>query len=101
MITSNLRRYLFWQFRDFIRDRGYGYLRVWEDVLYAPNDSAPDPGTIEGEPYWRARALHSIAAEPLVYLRYAAEKSVTYCFAIRSRSLAASIASSSRAGGVL
>ena len=28
MITNNLRRYLFWQFRDFVRDRGYAILLV-------------------------------------------------------------------------
>jgi hypothetical protein len=59
-------------------DRGFGYLRVWQDVLYAPGDDAPDPGTVDGERYWRERALRSIAEEPLTYLRYAAEKSVTY-----------------------
>jgi 4-amino-4-deoxy-L-arabinose transferase-like glycosyltransferase len=59
-------------------DRGFGYLRVWQEVLYAPGDDAPDPGTVEGEGYWRARALRSIAGEPLTYLRYAAEKAITY-----------------------
>ena len=33
---------------------------------------------MEGEGYWRARALRSIAGEPLTYLRYAAEKAITY-----------------------
>jgi len=28
MITSNLRRYVYWHFRDFIRDRGYALLLV-------------------------------------------------------------------------
>jgi 4-amino-4-deoxy-L-arabinose transferase-like glycosyltransferase len=59
-------------------DRGFGYLRVWQEVLYAPGDDAPDPGTVEGERYWRERAVASITREPLTYLRYAAEKSVTY-----------------------
>jgi hypothetical protein len=47
-------------------------------VIYGPNDDAPDPGEIEGERYWRARALRSIRAEPVTYVRYAAEKAVTY-----------------------
>jgi 4-amino-4-deoxy-L-arabinose transferase-like glycosyltransferase len=59
-------------------DRGFSYLRVWQEVLYAPGDDAPDPGTVEGERYWRTRALGSITREPMTYLRYAAEKSVTY-----------------------
>ena len=28
MMSSNLRRYLLWQFRDFVRDRGYAILLV-------------------------------------------------------------------------
>jgi hypothetical protein len=59
-------------------DRGFGYLRVWREVLYAPGDDAPDPGTVEGEGYWRARAFRSIADEPLTYIRYAGEKAITY-----------------------
>jgi 4-amino-4-deoxy-L-arabinose transferase-like glycosyltransferase len=59
-------------------DEGYSYMRVWNDVLYSHADSAPDPGSVAGEEYWRARALRSIAREPLTYARYAAEKTVTY-----------------------
>ena len=53
-------------------------MQVWTDVLYAPGSAVPDPSSLEGERYWRARAVRSIAAEPLVYLRYAAEKLATY-----------------------
>ena len=59
-------------------DRGYDYMRVWNEVLYSHADSAPDPGSVEGERYWRARAMRSILREPLTYLRYAVEKAVTY-----------------------
>jgi hypothetical protein len=33
---------------------------------------------VEGDRYWTRRALRSIAAEPLVYLRFCVEKAVTY-----------------------
>ena len=79
LATSNA---ILWQgspeYYHLTHDRGFGYLRVWREVLYAPGDDAPDPGTVEGEDYWRARALRSIADEPLIYLRYAAEKAITY-----------------------
>jgi hypothetical protein len=79
LATSNA---ILWQgspeYYHLVRDRGYTYLDVWEKVIYGPNDDAPDPGEIEGERYWRARALRSIRAEPVTYVRYAAEKAVTY-----------------------
>ena len=66
------------EYYHLVRDRGYSYMQVWTDVLYAPGSAVPDPSSLEGERYWRARAVRSIAAEPLVYLRYAAEKLATY-----------------------
>jgi len=73
---------LLWQgspeYYHLVRDRGYSYMRVWTDVLYAPGSPVPDPSSLEGERYWNARAARSIAAEPLLYLRYAAEKLATY-----------------------
>ena len=79
LATSNA---ILWQgspeYYHLTHDRGYTYLDVWEKVIYGGDDDAPDPGEIEGEAYWRARAIRSIRAEPLVYLRYAAEKAVTY-----------------------
>ena len=73
---------LLWQgspeYYHLVRDRGYSYMQVWTDVLYAPGSVDPDPSSLEGERYWNARAVRSIAAEPLLYLRYAAEKFVTF-----------------------
>jgi len=73
---------LLWQgspeYYHLVRDRGYSYMQVWTDVLYAPGSPVPDPSSLAGERYWNARAARSIAAEPFVYLRYAAEKLATY-----------------------
>jgi len=79
LATSNA---ILWQgspeYYHLVRDSGYAYLDVWEKVIYSRHDAAPDPGDVAGERYWRARAVRSIRAEPLIYLRYAAEKAVTY-----------------------
>ena len=73
---------LLWQgspeYYHLVRDRGYSYMQVWTDVLYAPGSPVPDPSSLEGERYWNARAVRSIAAEPFLYLRYAAEKLATF-----------------------
>lgn len=61
-----------------LRDDGYTYLDVWNKVIYPPDGSAPDPGSVAGDRWWTQRALRSIAAEPGVYLRFAAEKLATY-----------------------
>ncbi len=61
-----------------VRDRGVSYMQVWTEVLYAPDSPVPDPSSLAGDRYWNTRAVRSIAAEPLLYLRYAAEKLVTY-----------------------
>ena len=61
-----------------LRDEGYTYLDVWNKVIYGPGNEGNDPGTIEGDRYWNARALRSIASEPLLYARFCAEKAVTY-----------------------
>lgn len=77
--TSNA---LLWQgspeYYHLTHDQGYKYMDVWRKVLYNRSDSAPDPGDIQGEDYWHDRAMRSIRAEPGVYLRYGAEKAVTY-----------------------
>jgi hypothetical protein len=51
---------------------------VWTKVIFDQHDAMPDPGDIDGERAWRARAMRSIESEPLLYLRYSAEKAVTF-----------------------
>src|SRR5439155_26936224 len=73
---------LLWQgspeYYHLVRDRGYSYMQVWTDVLYAPASSVPDPSSLDGERYLTARAVRSIAPEPLGYLRYPADEPATY-----------------------
>ena len=66
------------EYYHLIRDRGYTYLDVWNKVIYGPGNEGHDAGSIEGDRYWTARALRSIAREPLVYTRFCLEKAVTY-----------------------
>ena len=77
--TSNA---ILWQgspeYYHLIHDEGYTYMQVWTEVLYGPNWEAHDPTSVEGDRYWTARALQSIANEPWLYLKYAAEKVVTF-----------------------
>ena len=79
LATSNA---ILWQgspeYFHLLRDQGYTYLDVWNKVIYGPAGEGHDPGSVEGDRYWTRRALRSIAAEPLVYIRYCAEKAVTY-----------------------
>jgi dolichyl-phosphate-mannose-protein mannosyltransferase len=79
LATSNA---ILWQgspeYYHLVRDEGYTYLDVWNKVLYGPGSEGHDPGSIEGDRYWTRRALRSIGREPLVYLRFCAEKAVTY-----------------------
>jgi hypothetical protein len=79
LATSNA---ILWQgspeYYHLLRDKGYTYLDVWNKVLYGPGSEGNDPGSIEGDRYWTRRALRSIAAEPLVYLRFCLEKAITY-----------------------
>jgi 4-amino-4-deoxy-L-arabinose transferase-like glycosyltransferase len=60
------------------RDEGYTYFRIWDEVIYPDDPNVPYPITIEGERYWSDRAMQSIRQEPLVYIRFAMEKAVTY-----------------------
>jgi hypothetical protein len=79
LATSNA---ILWQgspeYYHLLREQGYSYMDVWNKIIYGPGNEGNDPGTIEGDRYWTRRALRSIAAEPLVYLRFCLEKSVTY-----------------------
>jgi 4-amino-4-deoxy-L-arabinose transferase-like glycosyltransferase len=79
LATSNA---VLWQgspeYFHLIRDRNYTHLDVWNKVLYGPGAEGQAPGTISGDRYWTRRALQSIAAEPLVYLRFCTQKTVTY-----------------------
>ena len=79
LATSNA---ILWQgspeYFHLIRDRGYTYLDVWNKVIYGPEGEGHDAGSVEGDRYWTRRALRSIAAEPLLYARFCAEKAVTY-----------------------
>ncbi|MBZ0294351.1 MAG: glycosyltransferase family 39 protein [Anaerolineae bacterium] len=77
--TSNA---ILWQgspeYYHLIKDEGYTYMQVWEDVLYGPGWQAHDPTSIDGDRYWTQRAVDSILSEPLTYIRYTAEKLVTF-----------------------
>jgi hypothetical protein len=77
--TSNA---ILWQgspeYYHLMKDQGYSYQRIWSEVLYGPGGEGYDPNSIEGDRYWTRRALQSIAAEPAVYLRFAAEKLFTF-----------------------
>ena len=79
LATSNA---ILWQgspeYYHLIRHHGYTYLDVWNKVIYGPGNEGHDPGSIEGDRYWTARALRSIVSEPLLYIRFCAEKAVTY-----------------------
>jgi hypothetical protein len=79
LATSNA---ILWQgspeYYHLIRDQGHTYLEVWNKVIYGPGNEGHDPGSVEGDRYWTARALRSIASEPLLYIRFCAEKAVTY-----------------------
>jgi hypothetical protein len=79
LATSNA---ILWQgspeYYHLLRDQGYAYLDVWNKVIYGPGNEGNDPGTIEGDRYWTRRALRSIWAEPLLYVRFCLEKAVTY-----------------------
>lgn len=79
LATSNA---ILWQgspeYFHLVRREGYTYLDVWNRVLYGPGNEGHDPGSIEGDRYWTRRALRSIAAEPMVYVRFCLEKAVTY-----------------------
>lgn len=61
-----------------VRDENRPYLDVWENVIYADSSPERDPSWIDGDRWWTRRALESIESEPLLYLRYAAEKTITY-----------------------
>ncbi len=61
-----------------VKHQGYTYMQVWSEILYGPGWEERDPTSIEGDRYWTTRALDSISSDPLTYLRYAAEKVVTF-----------------------
>jgi Dolichyl-phosphate-mannose-protein mannosyltransferase len=79
LATSNA---ILWQgspeYYHLIRNHGYTYLEVWNKVIYGPGNEGHDPGSIEGDRYWTARALRSIVSEPVLYIRFCAEKAITY-----------------------
>lgn len=66
------------EYYHLVRDQGFTYYRIWDEIIYPDDGSAPFPATIEGEAYWNERALTSIRREPLTYLKYAAEKLITF-----------------------
>jgi 4-amino-4-deoxy-L-arabinose transferase-like glycosyltransferase len=78
LATSNA---VLWQgspeYYHLTHDAGYGYMDVWTKVIFDQHDDMPDPGGVDGDRAWNARAWRSIRAEPLVYVRYSAEKAVT------------------------
>ena len=66
------------EYYHLVRDQGYTYERVWDEVIYPDDPSVPYPTSIEGDRYWSERAMRSIRAEPLVYAKFALERLVTY-----------------------
>jgi lipopolysaccharide transport system permease protein len=61
-----------------VHDEGRSFDEVWGQVLQDPKYPERSPDSIQGDQYWTARALGSIAAEPWVYVRYAVEKVAYY-----------------------
>jgi hypothetical protein len=66
------------EYYHLVRDQGYTYRRIWVEVIYPDDRSVPYPTNVEGDRYWSQRAMRSIRAEPLVYLKFAIEKLGTY-----------------------
>jgi len=66
------------EYYHLVRDQGYTYTRIWDEVIYPDDPSVPYPTSVEGDRYWSQRAMRSIRAEPLVYVKFAIEKLATY-----------------------
>jgi ABC-type polysaccharide/polyol phosphate export permease len=62
------------EYYHLVRDEGVPYTDIWPKVLYASDQPEFNPHSIEGDRYWTARALRSIAREPFIYIKYAVEK---------------------------
>lgn len=81
-IPLQTSRAILWQgspeYYRLTHEQGYTYLRVWKEILYGPGWERADPESVAGDRYWTARALRSIRAEPMVYLKFAGEKVFTY-----------------------
>jgi hypothetical protein len=82
IIPLQTSRAILWQgspeYYRLTHDQGYTYLRIWKEILYGPGWQRTDPESIAGDRYWTERALQSIYAEPMVYLKFAGEKIFTY-----------------------
>jgi len=66
------------EYYHLVHDQGYTYERIWDEVIYPDDPSVPYPTSVEGDRYWSRRAMRSIRAEPLVYVKFAIEKLGTY-----------------------
>ncbi|HSE65528.1 MAG TPA: hypothetical protein VLB12_00990, partial [Gemmatimonadales bacterium] len=79
LATSNA---ILWQgspeYYRLVHDQGYTYMQVWTEVIYGPGWEEHDPTSVEGDRWWTARAIRSIKADPLTYLKFAVEKAGTY-----------------------
>ncbi|HEU5154164.1 MAG TPA: glycosyltransferase family 39 protein [Gemmatimonadales bacterium] len=79
LATSNA---ILWQgspeYYRLLHDQGYTYMRIWSEVIYGPGWQQHDPTSVEGDRWWTARAIRSIKADPLTYLKFATEKAGTY-----------------------
>ena len=77
--TSNA---ILWQgspeYYNLIHEEGYTYMRIWSEVLYGPGWQEHDPNSVAGDRYWTNRAIQSIKSDPLTYLKFAAEKTITF-----------------------
>lgn len=44
------------EYYHLVRDEGYTYHRIWDEIIYPDDPAVPYPVTVEGERYWNERA---------------------------------------------
>jgi 4-amino-4-deoxy-L-arabinose transferase-like glycosyltransferase len=57
-----------------LTQRQRGFLDIWGNELNPQRNGGHDPHTIDGDRYFTQRAVHSIRAEPVVYVTYSLKK---------------------------
>ena len=66
------------EFYHLMKQKQNASARVWDEELNPARNGGYDPFTIEGDRYFRARAIASIRAEPGVYVWYSLQKLVFF-----------------------
>src|SRR5215471_3469707 len=61
-------------------ERGRGHLDIWANEMNPRRNGGHDPFSIDGDRYFTGRAIHSIRAEPAVYVIYSAQKAAYFWF---------------------